>query len=153
MTLQELIDELAAATDGAAQDTSFTPTRHKNFPEMTDVRVLYKKRGPKSIAFSQIAVWVEDIGTPQEAAFYIEGRIPAVVISDPEPNATPDEIKANLDTIFAGRKYSDPQIQTGTESGVVIATFYDTQAAEAVQQAYRVIKDDKGVFTAYLIKG
>lgn len=156
MTLAELIQELAAATDGATEDTNFTRAVDKLFPEMTALRVMYKKRGDKSIVFSQIQVYVENIGTPQEAAFYPDGRIPDPVVAKPEPivpNATPEEIKANLDTIFAGKKYSDIIIQTGEESGIVSGVFYDAQTGEATKESYIIHKDDKETFTAYLFKG
>jgi len=156
MTLQELIDELAAATDGAAESPGFR-SEHPSFPSITRLRVDYMKRLSKELVISQQEVLVENIGTKDEAAYYNHGRVPAVVIEASKevvvPNATPEEIKANLDTIFADKKYSDIQIQTGEESGIVTGVFYDTQNGEAQTQAYRVTKDDKGTFTAYLIKG
>lgn len=154
MTLQELIDELSAATDGASEEPGWR-NQHALFPEMTSTRVLYKKRGDNEIEFSQIEVWIEDIDTPQERAYYNKSRIPDPVVEATRevvvPNATPEEIKANIDSIFEGLKFSDVQIQSGAESGVVVATFYET--GEAVQKAYRIVKDDKGTFSKFLIKG
>ena len=80
MTLAELIAELGAATDGATEDTNFPRAVDKLFPEITALRVMYKKRGEKTIVFSQIQVYVENIGTAQEAAFYPEGKIPAPLV-------------------------------------------------------------------------
>jgi hypothetical protein len=156
MTLAELIQELAAATDGAAEVPGFRAA-HPSFPTVTRTRVEYLKRYEKELEISQQEVLVENIGTPEEAAYYNRSRTPAVVASaaaEPVvPNATPEEIKANLDTIFTGRKYSDIQIQTGAESGIVTGVFYDTLNGEAAQEAYRIQKDGKDEFTAYLIKG
>lgn len=156
MTLAELIQELSNATDGAAEVPGFR-SAHPTFPDITRVRVDYRKRYASEIEISQQEVLVENIDTPQEAAYYNKGRVPAVVIEASRepvvPNATPEEIKANLDTIFAGRKYSDIIIQTGAESGIVSGVFYDTQNGEATKESYQIVKDDKGTFTAYLIKG
>ncbi len=156
MTLAELIQELSDATDGAAEVPSFRRV-HASFPAITSTRVEYLKRYDKEIEISQQEVLIENIETPEEAAYYNRGRVPSVVIEASRevipPNATPEEIKANIDTIFTGRKYSDIHIQTGAESGIVSGTFYDTQNGEATQESYRVVKDDKGTFTAYLIRG
>lgn len=156
MTLAELIQELADATDGAAEVPGFR-SAHPSFPSVTRTRVEYMKRYEKEIEISQQEVLVENIDTPEEAAYYNKGRVPAVVVEASrvvvEPNATPEEIKANLDTIFAGRKYSDIQIQSGAESGIVTGVFYDTSNGEATKESYQIVKDDKEAFTAYLIKG
>ena len=157
MTLQELIDELAAATDGAAEAPGFR-TPHPTFPNLiTRTRVEYMKRYPNEIEISNQEVLVENIGTAEEVAYYNKSRIPAVVIEAAReeviPNATPEEIKANLDTIFADRKYSDITIQSGEESGIVSGVFYDAQTGEARKESYIIHKDDKEKFTAYLFKG
>lgn len=156
MTLQELIDELAAATDGAAEDPSFRQ-QHPLFPSITTTRVTYKKRDERSIELSQQLVYVEDIDTKDEAAYYEKGRVPAVVLQaayvPPTPNATPEEIKENIDTLFPDTKFWDIQIQSGEEAGTLTGMFYDGTTKEAEHRAYRVVKDDKGVFTAFRIKG
>jgi hypothetical protein len=156
MTLQELIDELAAATDGAAEDGSFRQ-QHPLFPSITTTRVTYMKRDTRSIELSQQMVYVENLGTKDEAAYYEKSRVPSVVLEaayvPPTPNATPDEIKANIDTLFPDTKFWDIQIQSGTEAGTLTGMFYDGTALEAEHRAYRVVKDDKDVFTAFRIKG
>lgn len=156
MTLAELIQELTNATDGAAEDTSFRRV-HPLFPQITTTRVTYLKRDGRTIEASEQMVYVEDLGGAGEAAYYEKSRVPGVVLEAERlpviPNATPEEIKENLDAIFAGRKYWDIQIQTAEEAGMVVGMFYDTITGEATQEAYRVVKDAKGAFTAFKIKG
>lgn len=155
MTLSELIQELSEATDGAAEVPGFR-SAHPSFPDVTRLRVEYRKRYTNELEISQQEILVENIDTPQEAAYYNKGRVPSVVTeanTEPViPNATPEEIKANLETIFEGRKYSNIAIQTGAESGIVSGVFYDTQNGEATKESYHIVKDDKGTFAAYLIK-
>ena len=156
MTLAELIAELAAATDGAAEDTSFR-RQHALFPQLTTTRVTYLKRDGRTIEASEQLVYVENLGEASEAAYYEKSRVPSVVLEAERvpatQNATPEEIKENLDAIFAGRKYWDIQIQPAEEAGMVVGMFYDTATGEATQEAYRVVKDAKGAFTAFKIKG
>jgi len=80
MTLQELIDQLAAATDGAVEDSTWPRAVDKNFPEITSARLMYKKRTDLTITFSQIQVYIENIGTPEEAAYYPHGAVPRPVL-------------------------------------------------------------------------
>lgn len=156
MTLQELIAELAAATDGAAEDPGFRSTDEK-FPDITSLRVTYRKRSERELEFSQIQVWVENIDTPEERAYYTKDRVPAPVkealVVPSEVNASPEEIKARLDEIFSGMKYSDINIMSGAESGIVTGVFYDTDTGEAANRAYRVVQEAKGTFSLYVIKG
>jgi hypothetical protein len=102
-------------------------------------------------------VYVENLGTKDEAAYYEKSRVPSVVLEaayvPPTPNATPDEIKQNIDTLFPDTKFWDIQIQSGTEAGTLTGMFYDGSTLEAEHRAYRVVKDDKDVFTAFRIKG
>jgi len=79
MTLQELIDQLAAATDGAAENDSFR-RQHALFPSITTTRVSFLKRTAMEIEISEQEVLVENIDTPEEAAFYNHGRIPRPVL-------------------------------------------------------------------------
>ena len=169
MTLQELIDELAAASDGAYEDSTLDKEgnpvyswrrAHPFVPNVISTRVTHTKFGVDTFVASQHEVWVRNIGTPEEHAMYPEGRIPGVVLEHrhepPVLNATPEEIKENLEVILAevmvGRKYSDIQIQSGTESSVISAVFYSSDG-EAVLEHYRVLKDDKGGFDAFRVKG
>lgn len=156
MTLAELITELAAATDGAAEDSSFRRV-HPLFPTITTTRVTYMKRDVRSIELSEQMVYVEDLGGAGEAAYYEKSRVPGVVLEaayvPPTPNATPEEIKANIDTLFPDTKFWDIQIQSGEEAGTLTGMFYDGTTKEAEHRAYRVVKDDKDVFTAFRIKG
>ena len=80
MTLQQLIDQLAAATDGAVEDSTWPRSVDKNFPEITSARLMYKKRADLTITFSQIQVYIENIDTPEEAAYYPEGKVPQPVL-------------------------------------------------------------------------
>jgi hypothetical protein len=156
MTLAELIAELAAATDGAAEDSSFRRV-HPLFPAITTTRVTYMKRDTRSIELSEQMVYVENIGGKDEAAYYEKSRVPSVVLEAERvpvtPNATPEEIKQNIDTLFLDTKFWDIQIQSGEEAGTLTGMFYDGLTNEAEHRAYRVVKDDKGVFTAFRIKG
>lgn len=79
MTLQQLIDQLAAATDGAAENDSFR-RQHALFPSITTTRVSFLKRTAMEIEISEQEVLVENIDTPEEAAFYNHGRIPRPVL-------------------------------------------------------------------------
>jgi len=79
MTLQELIDELAAATDGAVENDSFR-RQHALFPSITTTRVSFLKRSELEIEISEQEVLVENIGAPEEAAFYNKGRVPRPVL-------------------------------------------------------------------------
>lgn len=155
MTLQELIDELSGATDGAAEDLT-RRREHPLFPEITVTRVTYKKAGERDIELSEQEVLIENIGTPEERAFYNKGRIPAVVIEASKepfvPNATVEEIKSNIDTIFPDTKFFDLNIVEGREAATVSGMFYDPATGEASPTTYRVKKDDKGVFTAFIVK-
>lgn len=156
MTLAQLIEELAAATDGAAEDAGFRQV-HPLFPTITTTRVTYMKRDERSIELSQQMVYVEDLGGKDEAAYYEKSRVPSVILEaayvPPTPNATPDEIKQNIDALFPDMKFWDIQIQSGAEAGTLTGMFYDGLTNEAEHRAYRVVKDDKGVFTAFRIKG
>ena len=156
MTLAELIAELAAATDGAAEDETFR-RKHALFPQLFTTRVTYLKRDGRTIEASEQLVYVENLGEASEAAYYEKSRVPGVVLEAERvpviPNATPEEIKENIDTIFPDTKFWDIQIQGGEEAGTLVGTFYDPVAGEAFPRAYRVVKDAKGIFTAFLIKG
>lgn len=79
MTLQELIAELGAATDGAAEVPGFR-SAHPSFPDITRTRIDYRKRYATEIEISQQEVLVENIDTPQEAAYYNKGRMPAPLV-------------------------------------------------------------------------
>lgn len=79
MTLQELITQLAAATDGAAENESFRRT-HPLFPSITVTRVSFLKRTAMEIEISEQEVLVENLGAPEEAAFYNKGRVPQPVL-------------------------------------------------------------------------
>jgi len=79
MTLPELIAQLAAATDGAAEDES-SRRIHPLFPSITITRVSFQKRYPMEIEISEQEVLVENIDTPEEAAFYNKGRVPRPVL-------------------------------------------------------------------------
>jgi len=79
MTLQELIDQLAAATDGAAENETFRRT-HPLFPSITTTRVSFLKRTAMEIEISEQEVLVENFGAPEEAAFYNKGRVPRPVL-------------------------------------------------------------------------
>lgn len=169
MTLQELIDELAAASDGAYEDMkldkegNLVPSfraAHPFIPNVMCTRVTFVKFNPDTFVASQQEVWVRNFGTPEEHAMYNESRVPGIVQEHrhepPVLNATPEEIKENLDVILAevmaGRKYSDIQIQSGTDSSVVSAVFYSADG-EAALEHYRVLKDDKNGFDAFRVKG
>lgn len=159
MKLQELIDELSQHTDGAAEEPGWR-SAHAAFPEITTTRVLYKKVVDNTIELSQILVYVEDIDKDTEAAYYEKGRVPSPVIeAAKEPityNATPEEIKENLDALFPSDefpKYWDIRIQGGEEAGLIIGTFYDPGTDTVSDKAYRVVQDEKGTFSKFLVKG
>jgi hypothetical protein len=169
MTLQELIDELAAASDGAYEDSTLDKDgnpvyswrrAHPFVPGLTGTRITFVKYNADTIAMSQQEVWVKNLGEVDESAYYNEGRVPGVVLEHrhepPVLNATPEEIKENLEVILAevmaGRKYSDIQIQSGKDSSIISVVFYSKEG-EAVQEHYRVLKDDKGGFDAFRVKG
>lgn len=96
MTLQELIDQLAAATDGAAEEPKYRIV-WEIFPHVTRTRVTYIKRDAYTIEASQILVLVENIDTPEEAAFFEQGKIPQPILQTLhvpiEPLFTAKEIK------------------------------------------------------------
>lgn len=156
MKLQELIDELSAATDGATLVPN-SVRDHEAFKSVKKVWVQYMKRYERELEVSQQEILVENMDTPEERAYYNKDRVPTLVqkalVEPVLPNATPEEIKENLDSLFAGRKFWDVNIQSGAEAGVVTAVFYDEETQEAVYEAYRVTKDAKGSFSLFKIKG
>ena len=79
MTLQQLIAQLEAATDGAAENESFR-RQHPLFPSITITRVSFLKRTEMEIEISEQEVLVENLGAPEEAAFYNKGRVPYPVL-------------------------------------------------------------------------
>lgn len=149
MTLQELIAELAGVTEGAVEDGPRTV--HKLFPDTISTRVTYRRFLGNTVEMSQQQVYVRDIGTPQEAAYYELGRVPKVLnagVPEPEPIATVQEISAAIggkgqEFVLKGASVFEDYMEVfGLLSDV------DAPTEKVSESRWYLARDDKGVLIA-----